>query len=199
MQDYKTYTDEQKHAQIEKAVKNCKPLCVLGVLGNEKGNKIMSDMLQWLLPVYHVHICTHDGSRFELPALQEAKRVALEYDVPVLYIHTRGAVNEWPTTAPTHRMWRREFGDQWRKYFTLASADAPLVVAPFVDAAKTTRYNGFVANPAAWAKVDLQPTADRMDYERLWRGMDVPVIGTLLHAEESRLKEIHKILYALYE
>ena len=146
-----------------------------------------------------MHAVYHNGKQFELPALREAQRLAIERNEPVLYIHTRGAVNTWRTTIPTRRMWREEFGRQWRKYFTLADRHEPLVVCPFVDKDKETRYNGFVANPAAWAALNVQPTQDRMDYERLWAKTDVPVIGLLLTRDDYAIKDIRKYLYMHYE
>lgn len=175
--------------------KNYKPLCVFGIMTTTQGLKIADEMREWLRPVYDVHEVSHDGSLFELPALQEAQRLSRETGEPVLYIHTRGAVNTYPTTIPTRRMWREEFGVQWQKYFTLARIPDPLVLCPFRDYDKETRYNGFVANTAAWDVLDLQPTTDRMDYERLWCKHDsVPVFGMLINREDWAIKDIRRYL-----
>lgn len=199
MADDKTHTTEQKSAQTQKLAENYKPLCVFGIMTNEAGLRIASEMRAWLQHRYELHEVLHDGSQFELPALREAQRLSIERNEPVLYIHTRGAVNTYPTTVPTRRMWAEEFGVQWRKYFTLANTAAPMVVCPFVDYDKETRYNGFVANPAAWAKLDLQPTTDRMDYERLWcKHPDVPVIGVLITRSDWAIKDIRQYLYRNY-
>lgn len=175
-----------------------KPICVFGVLDTPKGNKIANEMRAWLAPIYDLHEVKHDGKQFELPALLEAQRIARETGEPVLYIHTRGAVNTYPTTIPTRKMWRDQFGIQWRKYFTLASIDSPLVVCPFTDN-KETRYNGFVANAKAWDELDLQPTEDRMIYERLWSKSDTPVIGLLITREDKAIKDIRKYLATNYK
>lgn len=199
MADNKTYTKEPKGAQNAKSAKIWKPLCVFGIMGNEQGLKIADEMREWLRPVYDVFEVVHDGKQFELPALKEAQRLAVEYDEPVLYIHTRGAVNTYPTTVPTRRMWREEFGRQWRKYFTIAQTPDPIVVCPFVDYDKETRYNGFVASAAAWAQLDLQPTTDRMDYERLWCKHDnTPVLGLLITRDDWAIKDIRQYLYRNY-
>lgn len=176
-----------------------KPICVLGVLGNERGNAIMADMLKWLLPIYKMHICVHDGTQFELPALKYAQKVAADTHAPVLYLHTRGAVNVWRTTQPTHNMWREEFGVQWRKYQQLVDDPRPTIACPFADAKGVHRYNGFVANAAAWALADLRPSDDRMVYEHLWRGQDVRLIGTLIQSDVNDVKKIRKYLYCNYE
>lgn len=189
-----------KTQQNAKSAENCRPLCVFGVLDTPKGQEIAKEMLQWLAPVYDLHVVEHDGSQFELPALREAQRWSMEQDQPVLYIHTRGAVNVWRTTIPTRRMWAQEFGVQWRKYFTLASIDQPLVVCPFRDYDKETRYNGFVANAAAWAQLDLQEVTDRHVYERLWCDKhDTEVIGLLINREDWAIKDIRNYLYRNYE
>lgn len=176
-----------------------KPICVFGIMTTEKGLRIADEMRKWLCEVYDVREVVHDGSLYELPALLEAQRISRETGEPVLYIHTRGAVNEYNTTVPTRRMWREEFGRQWKKYFTIASANTPMVVCPFVDFDRETRYNGFVANTAAWDMLDLKPTTDRMDYERLWAGKkECTVLGLLVYREDWAIKDIRKYLYKNY-
>lgn len=176
-----------------------KPHCVLGILDTPKGNAIAERMLDWLLPVYEVEQVRHDGTQFEYPAIKAARDWSVLNDEPVLYIHTRGAVNTYPTTQPTHRMWQEQFGKQWRKYFTLTQTNSPLVLAPFVDKDRETRYNGFVANASAWRLLDIQPSTDRFVYERLWAGHDeCPVIGLLVHSQENNIKRIRQYLQRNY-
>lgn len=166
-------------------------------MDNENGRKIAHEMLPWLDAVYDVHPVYHDGSKFELPAMEEAKRLSKLYHLPVLYIHTRGAVNVWRTTIPTRRMWMEEFGEQWRKYFAICETEKPRVACPFCDSDGETRYNGFVANTAAWEMVSLAPSADRMVYESLWKGKDV-VVGTIIHSIDNDIHKIRKYLYRNY-
>lgn len=177
---------------------NTRPLCVLGILDTPKGNEIAERMLEWLEPVYEVIQVRHDGSKFELPALREAQLHSIERKAPVLYIHTRGAVNTWPTTQPTHDMWREQFGNQWRKYFTIADDSRATVAAPFIDANGITRYNGFVANTAAWALLDLKETNERHDYEHLWKASEVRMIGTLIQRDGVDIKHIRRYLKRNY-
>ena len=165
---------------------------------NPAGLEIAKEMRRWLYEVYDVREVEHDGSQFELPALQMAQTLSLKNDVPVLYVHTRGAVNVYPTTRPTHNCWRDQFGRQWRKYFALAKTDTPRVLCPFVDYDRETRYNGFVANPAAWRQIELKPTRDRFDYERLWINKDCEVIGLLIHSDVWDIKRIRKYLERNY-
>lgn len=176
-----------------------KPLCVFGVLDTDKGHEIAAEMLTWLRMVYDVTIIEHDGSRFEYPALRCAQALSMQTGRPVLYIHTRGAVNVWRTTIPTRRMWRKEFGKLWQKYFKAVEGDAPAVACPFADSDGETRYNGFVANAAAWGMLELKECADRMIYERLWQGRGV-VKGLLIDTgKENRIKDIRKYLYDNFE
>lgn len=169
-----------------------KPLCVLGVMTTEKGLLIKDDMLKWLQPIYDVTIVEHEGSQFELPALLRAQELASDTNRPVLYLHTRGAVNEYPTTKRTHEMWRREFGDQFLKYQALVNlTHTPLVVAPYIDISYCHRYNGFIANPAAWRIAPLKPTQERHDYESIWKGVPgVQHIGTLMQYECNMINHI---------
>lgn len=176
-----------------------RPLCVLGVLDTERGWDIYEAMMKWIVPVYDVMTVKHDGTQFELPALKQAQWLACLYRIPVLYLHTRGAVNVWRTTAPTHKMWCEEFGVQWRKYQQLVDDPRPTIACPFADARGEHRYNGFIANAAAWELADLQPSDDRMVYEHLWQDKDVRLIGTLIQSDVNDVKKIRKYLYRNYE
>lgn len=192
--DNKIYASDTKGAQNAKKAKNL-PICVLGVIDTPEGRRIANEMKLWMSPVFEIFEVDHDGTQYELPALLSAKAISEATGEPVLYLHTRGACNVHRTTGPTHRMWREEFGRQWRKYFTLAQIADPLVVAPFVDNNKTTRYNGFVANPAAWAAINIEPKADRMEFEHLWRGTVVDVLGLLINRDERDIQGIRTYLY----
>ena len=176
-----------------------KPLCVFGVVDNQQGHEIEREMLPWLTEHYNVIEVLHDGKQFELPALLEAKRTSLCYEKPVLYIHSRGAFNVWRTTLPTRRMWQEEFGNQWQKYQQLVDDKRPTIACPFADCAGEHRYNGFIANKAAWEMAELNPSDDRMVYERIWAGKEVRLIGTLIQSEVNNIKKIRKYLYRNFE
>lgn len=176
-----------------------KPLCVFGILDTPTGREIAREMLAWLHIYYDVRQIRHDGTLFEFPALLAAKRLSEETNEPVLYIHTRGAVNVWPTTIPTRKCWKEEFGVQWEKYFKLAKTDEPLVLCPFVDYNNETRYNGFVANAAAWKEIDLLPSKDRMVFEKLWSNKpNVRVVGLLVNSDKHDIKKIRAYLHKNY-
>ena len=177
-----------------------KPICVFGIMNTPKGLKIAEEMRSWLAPVYDLHEVEHDGSLFELPALLEAQRLSRETLRPVLYIHTRGAVNEYIYTVPTRRMWKEEFGRQGDKYFAIADKICgAAVVCPFVDYDRETRYNGFVANTQAWNLLDLKPTKDRFDYERLWINEPTcEVLGLLINRSDRAIKDIRQYLLRNY-
>ena len=176
-----------------------KPLCVFGIMDNHAGREIAREMMEWLQQAYDVTPVVHDGSKFELPALLAAQKLSRETQRPVLYLHTRGAVNTYVYTVPTRRMWREEFGTQGAKYFAIADTITPRVVCPFVDYDRETRYNGFVANTAAWDMLELKETTDRFDYERLW--IDKPeceVLGLLINRSDRAIKDIRAYLLRNY-
>ena len=182
---------------------NCTlPIVVLGVLDTPRGREISERMQDWIerSGYYDVHIYMHNGEEYERPALEYAQRISSRECKPVLYLHTRGAVNIRDTTEYTHRMWEAEFGKMAQYYASLInSQQSPCVIAPIVDNRGTHRYNGFVANTAAWLALDEIPRyKDRHEYEHLWRGTDTRILGTLMHSEDNRLKEIHKYLKEHY-
>lgn len=168
-------------------------------MDNPAGQAITREMMEWLQPAFEVVPVVHDGSQFELPALLEAQRQSRAKGKPVLYIHTRGAVNTYVYTKPTRRMWREEFGVQGAKYFAIADTEKPRVVCPFVDYDRETRYNGFVANTAAWDLLELKPTRDRFDYERLWINKpECEVLGLLINRSDRAIKDIRAYLLRNY-
>ena len=180
-----------------------RPAVVLGVLDTPKGREIGERMQEWLQRSGYkdVHVYRHDGKRYEYPALKYAQEYAAETGKPVMYLHTRGAVNTWETTEQTHRMWRHEFGDLAGFYATLINAHhGACVVAPFVDNSGTHRYNGFIANAEAWKRANIPARVeDRHEYEHLWRGVvGVAQMGVCIHASENKIKEIREYLSEHY-
>lgn len=173
-----------------------RPICVLGILDTKKGVEIANAMERWLCRVYDVHEVLHDGTQFELPALKEAQRVSMETGKPVLYLHTRGAVNTWDTTEQTHRMWRYVFGYNRYCATIMNEYTCACVVAPFIDNNGTHRYNGFVANTEAWKLANIPDhVEDRHEYEHLWRNVSgVCQIGVYVQARANKIKEIRKFL-----
>ena len=161
--------------------------CVLGILDTIKGHHIAEKMLEWLEPQYEVMTVTHDGSMFEWPALSRAQQWSLEIGKPVLYLHTRGAVNIHFTTEATHRMWREQFGQYGDRYFNIVENLSPVVACPFTGDKQITWYNGFVANPAAWRNVIIPSPneAERHAYERMFCGTKVEVVGILSKTQDN--------------
>lgn len=158
-----------------------KPVCILGVATNDKGMQIRDRMMQWLPKYYRVVEVHHDGSQFEYPALHVMQIYAYISGKPCLYVHTRGAYNHWKTTEPTHRMWEFEFGQLRDLYFRIVDSDKPIAACPFTGPNKETFYNGFVANAAALKSIDIQPSEDRMIYERIFKGSQVKVFGKIFN------------------
>ena len=180
-----------------------RPAVVLGVLDTPKGREISERMQEWLQRSGYkdVHVYMHDGRRYEYPALKYAQEYAAETGKPVMYLHTRGAVNTWETTEQTHKMWRHEFGDLAGFYATLINAHhGACVVAPFIDNSGTHRYNGFIANAEAWKRANIPARVeDRHEYEHLWRGVvGVAQMGVCIHASENKIKEIREYLKEHY-
>lgn len=178
-----------------------RPICVLGTMHNALGLAIAREMKEWLQRIYEVHEVVHDGTRYEYPALSYAQRVSLTYGVPVLYLHTKGAFNKPYRSLLIRRMWKQQFGDgNYRKYISLVSDSKPVVATPFTGPDRMTRYNGFMANPAAWSAIGtIAPSDDRMVFEKLFRGEKVSIIGTVYdNITSERLSVMHDYLKRNY-
>lgn len=163
------------------------PYCVLGVADTEAGRCIEDEMRAWLEPRYRLIEIWHDGSLFEQPALRYMQDLCKETGEPCLYLHTRGAYNFHPsTTLRTRRMWRAQFGKERDKYFGLVNVPEPTAACPFTGSEKYTWYNGFVANAEAMRSIPaIEPSEDRMTFERIFRGSEVNVIGVFLNVPDK--------------
>ena len=170
-----------------------KPICVLGIVNNEKGLLIAKEMLEWLTPIYNVYQVIHDGSKYEYPALKKVQELCLETKCPILYLHTRGAFNTHKTTKPTHKMWKDQFGSNIQKYFNTVNTDIPTVACPFTGTKKITWYNGFVTNWQAMNNISIVETKDRMIFERLFCNTDINVIGILTNGNDNDQEDSVKI------
>ena len=88
------------------------PVCVLGVLVNDRGIEYEKSMLKWLLPEYDVY-CVYQkypGKLFEYPALRFAQWFSIEYNISIiLYIHTKGASHPSIDQYYTRILWKHEF------------------------------------------------------------------------------------------
>lgn len=169
---------------------DARPLCVLGIVNTERGIEIAEGMKEWILPHYRLIEVYHDGTQFEYPALWHMQEHCHRTGEPCLYLHTRGAFHRWNTTQPTHRMWQYEFTHNKEYYFNIVNdKDIPIVACPFTGNGGHTWYNGFVANAAAMTAIpEIQPSRDRMVYERLFHNTGVTVIGTIyntIHSEHE--------------
>ena len=177
-----------------------RPTCVFGAVDTPNGRAIADEMLAWITPEYNTHVVWHDGRMFEYHALRYAQELAMREDIPVLYLHTKGACNKPERSALIRKMWRREFGGCKNYYFT-ALGDAPRVICPFTGPDRIHRYNGFVANAAAWRAIPtIQPNENRMVFEHLWRyAPEVEMVGTIYEDITSEnLGKIHEYLRKNY-
>lgn len=178
-------------------VKNGQPICVLGCIDTPTGHAIADELLGWLKWYYTVFEVWHDGTQYEYPALHTAQAIAKATGLPVLYLHTKGACNHGERSRLIRKMWRKEFVLRKDYYLDLVRNELPVVATQFTGADRFTRYNGFIANAAAWSAIpEIQPNADRSVYEVLWR--DEPhtaIVGTIFNDITSQtLRKAHNYL-----
>ena len=156
--------------------------CVLGVFENYKGLDITGELSVWIKKNYKLFKVTQEpieGNLFEYPALLFASDFSSQMNVPVLYLHTKGAVNDAPVQNMVRLLWKREFSEKKTWYDEQIVGDEPKVVCPITTNEQVAWYNGFVMNPAA-AKIihDRLKADDRYFFEKsLMKDTDIKVIG----------------------
>lgn len=199
---------------------NC--MCVLGVLNNERGNKIKTEMLHYLQPLYNVLACIQEppGVLYEYPAIKLACKLSIERNTNVLYIHTKGAGNSIPANYPITMMnaavnypskatpedCQRIVRLMWYKQFTTAKSSdyinpldttVPTVTCPFIDASRVTWQNAWMINPPA-AKIlneSLHLSNNRYYYEQLFCGLrNIQLLGIVL-SDSTRWKSPRKSMW----
>ena len=151
-----------------------KPLCVFGILETARGLFIEERMMEWLTPCYNVIRVYQkpSGELFEYPALRLAQYLCTQsQNAPYcLYLHTKGAANWQTLQAAVISNWKTEFTSNKKNYISQMMTDKPVVCCPFTGLEKQTWFNGFFANKAAWADLDIiKPNEDRYTFENLWR------------------------------
>lgn len=168
--------------------------CVMGVLKTEKGLKIKERISAYLKPRFKIFYVEQDppGTMFEYPAILFALKMAVDTNVPVLYIHTKGAVDPhhmWYQT-PVKKLWEHEFGtSKVENTYKRVCCDEPTVICPIAGSEKQTWWNGMIINPAA-AKI-IQKTfhfdTNRFYYE--FNMCNLPEIRVISSAIEGALNE----------
>ena len=111
------------------------PICVLGVLANDRGIEIEKSMLKWLLPEYDVY-CVYQkypGKLFEYPALRFSQWLSIEFNISIiLYIHTKGASHPSQDQYYVRILWKNEFTKPKNKlYFNLLKNNSADISLPF--------------------------------------------------------------------
>lgn len=153
-------------------------VCIFGCLLSEVGKQIKNTMLSWITSKYDCIAVNQDmpGELYEWPALAFAKTYSIRYDIPVLYLHTKGAFNSTNVynQAKVRKLWEDEFINHYEWYATqvLSRKHDSIVAGPFIADPHDghTWLNGFIATPSAWKQVDLTtPSHNRYIYEFLFR------------------------------
>lgn len=167
-----------------------KPICVFNVRANPRGLALEEEMLKWIYPRYNVFVIEHDGKQFEYPGLKFLQDYVTNNDVkvPILYIHTKGAVMVREESAKVRNVWKKEFGDNMAKYVQIVNVAEPTIATPYSGWAKDPNpnykgeypvswFNGWMVNPAGAKLIDVPISEDRYLYETcLYKG--IHIVGT---------------------
>lgn len=175
-----------------------KRVCILGCLNNKAGNAIKDEMLAWLKQYYDVFVVSHDGTKFEYPAIYYTIKASIELNQPILYLHTKGAAHDYiwirtPRNNQTEirKFWKREFTKNADAYFDYDNSST-LVTTPMLEDDGKTIFNAFVLYPNA-AKL-LQKTfhldSNRFYYEDMFSSIpEIELKGIVKHrAPESEIR-----------
>lgn len=186
-----------------------KPICIFGCLLTESGTRIKEEMLHWLCTKYSV-ICVNQeapGDLFEFPALSCAKMHSMTYNIPVLYLHTKGAGH--PTNVydqdKVRNLWKAEFIDHFDWYQETVTRDPLAVAAPFVSDAPAgiTWMNGFIAGRNAWKNAIINPPVTplgRFVYEFIFQNvMHTPHSRVLSHVNAVDSNEFNYMKHYINE
>lgn len=158
-------------------------MCVFGCLLTEAGLKIKEEMLDWLTKKYDV-ICVNQeppGTLYEWPALKFVQRYSIDNNVPVLYIHTKGAghAKNVYDQDKVRKFWKDEFVNNYN-FYNENDYTKSIVICPYTNKAGATWLNGFIASPEAWKNTNLKQTSDRYYYEHCFdNNKKVNVIGRI--------------------
>lgn len=159
---------------------NIKPFCVLNILNTDRGIEIANELKEWLTKYYVVIEVHHDGKKYEYYGIKKAQEISLENKCSVLYIHTKGGVNDNEGQNIIREFWKHEFSNV-EKYFNPLNTNTPSVIAPFMGEKNQTWFNGFVANYEAWRLLDIKESTDRYYYEGIFGTITgVTGIGTIM-------------------
>lgn len=155
--------------------------CILGVLLSDNGKEIEQYMLSWLTKKYNVISIRQPlpGALFEYPALRFAQMFSIEHNVPVLYMHTKGAAHKGKLQCRTINMWKREF--VCRKSAYEKNLDRYDVLLPYSGPQNITWLNGFIASAKAFSTIAPIPVFEnRYYYEILFKGTALNFYGRRL-------------------
>jgi len=158
-----------------------KPICIFGCLLTELGKEIKHEMFSWLQTKYSV-ICINQeapGDLFEFPALLCAREHSIRYNIPILYLHTKGAAHQTNVyeQRKVRNLWKNEFIDNYDWYQSKVLSDPYVVASPFVSDAPLgiTWLNGFIAGTSAWKNAIVNPPTPplgRLVYEFIFRNTE---------------------------
>ena len=188
-----------------------KSYCVLGVLKTSNGLHIQDEMLQWLKKEYNVYLVRQEppGTQFEYPAIKYALDLCVNKNLRfILYLHTKGAVNQHDTTLGTRKLWEEEFTNHKKWYENTCMTNRPIVACPFSSKTGIVWLNGFfINNSACKTTVIKKNTNNRYYYEQLFREnanknirVSARIEGNVGESKyEKKHKELHDYLVKLGE
>jgi hypothetical protein len=138
-------------------------------MDNARGNEIAEEMKSKFKD-FEIIEFRHDGKLFEYPGIKRTAELSLEYNEPILYLHTKGAGNNntaqpW-VRSQWYKWWHKPWYNKWHDG----------LIAIMTGPTGQTWFNSFIIYPNA-AKIILdkmEVSENRYYYEELPHNIDVP-------------------------
>lgn len=175
--------------------------CVLGVYETLDGLDIAGELCSWLKKHYKVYKVTQqptENNLYEYPGLLMASNLSIGLNEPILYLHTKGAVNNYDIQGIVRSLWKNEFrlNKRWYEAQLDVDPDKPKVLCPITTGEEVAWYNGYIMNPAA-AKIisERLKVTDREFYEiGLLKDCGIEVVGRYMAKERLVTMKMFEIL-----
>lgn len=155
---------------------------LLSIMDNKLGNEIAEEM-KVHFPQFEIIEFRHDGKLFEYPGIKKAAELSIEYNEPILYLHTKGAGNPNPAQYPVRTNWYAWWSFDWYKQWSDG------IICIVSGPSKETWFNSFIIYPDAANIIlyKMEISKNRYYYEALPRHLNINLHSLFPNVEPEKL------------